>query len=426
MGLLVALTGAACHAVPAPPPPPPPPSLACALATAGSTTASVTDGQGVPIVAVTEAADGTIDVVTHEAVTPAAADAFVDQLEATSDVLAVQPDGLVHAVGTGTDLRPQQWALDRVPFEAAWDNPTGGARGDGVVVAVVDSGIDGAHPDLAGQFVPGVDWVVDGKPACTDAFGHGTHVAGIIAAIDDSTGVVGAAPDVELMPVRVLNNVGSGTVSDVASGIEWAIANGADVINLSLGSLNAMPAVQTMIQYANANGVVVVASAGNCNPCSADPDGAPDANVYPGAYPEVISVGALAEADPPEVPPLPLVRAAFSRATDEVDVSAPGMAILSTYPGTGNLYKEMSGTSMAAPFVSAAAALFLAKCPALQREDGGVTQWPRRVDNGAVSVASVTTKLTEAVVDLGPPGRDNAFGFGVIDPNLLLTDSICS
>jgi len=169
-----------------------------------------------------------------------------------------------------------------------------------------------------------------------------------------------------------------------------------------------MPAVQAMIQYARDHGVVVVAAAGNCNPCSADPDGAPDAYVYPGAYSEVISVGALAEADPPEDPPLPLVQAQFSRATDQVDVSAPGAAILSTYPGNG--YTTMSGTSMATPYVAAAAALFLAMCPTLQ-------------DSDAAAVALVTAKLTAAVVDLGPPLRDNAFGFGVIDPDLLLAST---
>ncbi|MEX0663530.1 MAG: S8 family serine peptidase [Acidimicrobiia bacterium] len=399
---------------PPPPPPPPPPTLACALSSGGPTAAAVFDGEGVSLVAVTEADDGTVDVVTHEAETPAAAEAFVDELEAAGVVLAVETNGLVQAVTTATDpRRADQWALDRVPFEDAWD--TAGTLGDGVVVAIVDTGINGVHTDLAGQFVPGVDWVVDGRPGCADAHGHGTHVAGVIAAIENNAiGIAGAAPNVKLMPVRVLGQNGSGLVSDLADGIKWAVDHGADVINLSLGDPAPMPTVQAMVQYARDHGVVVVASAGNCNPqCSSDPEGTPDGPVYPAAYPEAISVAANALADdpaPPEVPPLPLVRAPFSRANGEVDLSAPGSAIWSTYPNNG--YIALSGTSMASPYVAAAAALFLAMCPAV------------RADDTVGAVTLVTSKLTDplsgAVIDLGLPGRDNSFGFGLIDPNAML------
>src|ERR1700730_10780804 len=183
--------------------------------------------------AITRTADGQMRVVTGRA-----ADALVTNDAAGdsgSTVLSVQSDRPVHELGSAGEndpYRSQQWALDKTSFETAWSV----TRGQGVTVAVVDSGVEADHQDLNGSVLKGIDYVNPGGDGRVDPDGHGTHVAGIIAAhVNNGVGIAGAAPGVRILPVRVLDAQGGGVASNVAKGIIWAADHGARVINLSLG-----------------------------------------------------------------------------------------------------------------------------------------------------------------------------------------------
>jgi len=210
---------------------------------------------------------------------------------------------------------------------------------------------------------------------------HGTHVAGIIAAhANNGVGIAGAAPGVKIIPVRVLDASGSGSSSDVAEGIIWAADHGARVINLSLGG-GPSPGMQTAIQYARSKQVVTFAAAGNSYQEGNQP-------TYPAAYPEAVAVAAVDQS---------LHHASFSNTGSYVDIAAPGDLIWSSYGQGPAQYALMSGTSMATPYATATAALVLGENPSLS-----ATDLIHAVEAGAS--------------DLGPPGRDNTFGYGLINP----------
>ncbi len=222
--------------------------------------------------------------------------------------------------------------------------------GTNVVVAVLDTGIDATHPVLAGHVLPGYDFVnedaipQDGpEPGQPDgpAEGHGTHISGIVLLV---------APGSKVMPVRVLDVDGRGDMVVLAHAIDWAVANGADVINLSLGTDADANLLEVVIAKAQANGVLVTAAAGNDNVVTPQ---------YPAAYPGVVAVTALDEANH---------KADFANYGSEwIDLAAPGVSITSTIPVSGSiLYATWSGTSMAVPFVSGAAALLRQQFPAAQ------------------------------------------------------------
>ncbi|WP_189335326.1 S8 family peptidase [Actinoplanes ianthinogenes] len=296
--------------------------------------------------------------------------------------LGLEVDGIVRALEapTGTDTyRSRQWDLTRMNVPTAWQRSTG----TGVTVAVIDTGVDASHPDLAGQVLTGYDATTDQDGGTTDPQGHGTHVAGTVAALaGNGIGVAGVAPDVKILPVRVLDAKGVGYDSDTAQGIVWAADHGADVINMSLGGTDRSSAVSSAVAYARSKGVVVVAAAGNERQ-----KGSPTS--YPGADPGVIAVAATDSAD--QV-------ASYSNAGDYVDVAAPGSSIISTYP-TGLAaagYATMNGTSMASPHVAAVAALLLAAKPGLTPDE-------------------VESALEGSAVDLGAAGKDNDFGYGRVD-----------
>jgi subtilisin family serine protease len=213
------------------------------------------------------------------------------------------------------------------------------------------------HPDLTGHVLSGFDFVCGKAGASVDPNGHGTHVAGIAAARDNSIFGLGGAPDARILPVRVLGSSGQGSTGDVAAGIYWAVdhAVGVDVINLSLGSASPASAMQNAVAYAEANGVVVAAAAGNDNT---------SAKLYPAGFDgEVIAVGASIKSQPSPPYDPPFTKAGYSNYGSWVDIGAPGSAVYSTYKGSG--FSSLSGTSMATPFVSAAAALVLERCPLL-------------------------------------------------------------
>jgi subtilisin family serine protease len=235
--------------------------------------------------------------------------------------------------------RPEYpWGIQRVRAPSAWDYNTG----RGVRVAVIDTGVNFGHRDLAGRVDGGYRAEDDcEKPECyADDNGHGTHVAGTIAAKHDGKGVVGVAPDARIYSVKVLDADGSGTLSGVIKGIIWCANNGIQVANMSLGSPLPSDTMQRALKYAKARGVIVVAAAGNSG----------GAMGYPGAYPEVIGVAASDWDDN---------IAKFSSRGDGVDFIAPGVAVVST--SMEGDYASLSGTSMAAPHVAGLAAMVVAQ-----------------------------------------------------------------
>jgi type VII secretion-associated serine protease mycosin len=299
----------------------------------------------------------------------------VEAVVAVADALGggtiVEWDGTLSIPLAKDPRRGEQWGHDAVGVETAWNTATG----EGVVVAVVDTGVS-AHPDLAGRLLTGYDFVGRDTDA-TDGHGHGTHVAGIVAAVaDNEIGVAGAAPGAMILPVRVLDDGGSGSWFTVANGITWAADNGADVINLSLGGTSRSATITQAVEYARSRGVVVVVSAGN--------DGDSGTISWPGAEPGVIAVAAAASTG---------TIASFSSRGDYVDVAAPGQSILSTlYTGD---YGFKSGTSMAAPYVAGLAALVIQAHP----------DW---------SEARVRQHIEDTAVDIDVPGPDPAAGKGLV------------
>jgi type VII secretion-associated serine protease mycosin len=326
--------------------------------------------------AVVREADGDVAVVHGEEALQAAAADALDRSDV--DVLSLETDVPVHALGTNDPLRAQQWPLDQTSYEATW--PT--TRGGGVVVAVIDTGVRADHEDLAGAVLPGLDLVAPGDGRI-DPHGHGTHVAGIIAAAaNNGRGVAGAAPDARILPIRVLDATGAGNASKVATGIVWAVQHGARVVNLSLGGTVPSDGLLEAVDYATANGVLVVAAGGN--------GGAGGAAVYPAAFAPALAVSAVDAFR---------ARASFSTAGAYIDVAAPGVGIVSTYGSAPDAYASANGTSMATPYASAAAALVFAANPALTADQA-------------------RTLVEQAAIDLGGPGRDPEFGFGLVDPRL--------
>ncbi|MDE2491830.1 MAG: S8 family peptidase [Elusimicrobia bacterium] len=225
------------------------------------------------------------------------------------------------------------WGVARVGAPAEWAK----TEGRGAKVGVIDTGIDATHPDLQGQVAGGVNIVDPSHPdAWADDMGHGTHVAGTIAAKRDGKGVVGVAPEASLYAIKVLDKNGNGNYDDVIAGIQWAMDHGIKILNMSLGADQGTDALHAAVIAARKAGVTIVAAAGNSG----------GAVGYPGAYPEVVSVAASDSAN--HVAP-------FSSRGPEVDFIAPGVDIRSTKMGGG--YTTMSGTSMATPHVAGLAAL---------------------------------------------------------------------
>ena len=273
------------------------------------------------------------------------------------------------------------WGVDRIDADQAWDASTG----TGVKVAVIDTGIDKDHPDLASNIKGGVNYVPSGIKVNPDKWdddnGHGTHCAGIIAAVDNTEGVIGVAKETDLYGVKVLDRRGSGYLSDVIAGIQWAIDNDMDVISMSLGSGSDSQSLEDACDSAWDAGIVVVASAGN----EGDGDISTNEYSYPAAYSSVIAVAATDSTD--AVPD-------WSNSGSYVELAAPGESIYSTYKG--GVYATMSGTSMACPHVAGTAALVIAS-------DSSLTN------------AEVRQQLIDTAEDLGATGKDNLYGYGLVD-----------
>ncbi|RXI95573.1 peptidase S8 [Anaerobacillus alkaliphilus] len=233
------------------------------------------------------------------------------------------------------------WGVPRVQSPEANNL---GFTGKGIKVAILDTGIDRNHEDLSANVKGGFSVFTDtaNSDPYYDGSGHGTHVAGTVAAVDNQLGVIGVAKNAELYAVKVLNNSGSGSYEGIAKGIEWSIQNGMDIINMSLGGSSSSSILEQFCNLAYQEGILVVAAAGN----SGTRPGRGDNVGYPAKYSSVIAVAATDQSDK---------RGTFSSTGPAVEISAPGVGILSTTPN--NNYASYNGTSMASPHVAAVAAL---------------------------------------------------------------------
>ena len=279
------------------------------------------------------------------------------------------------------------WGLTKIRAEEAWSVTAGSPQ---VKIAIIDTGVDMSHPDLQANIdQAGARNFVEANQPPDDDFGHGTHVAGIAAAVgDNGQGAAGVAHRAKILPIRVLGVDGTGDTWDTIAAIEYATERGAAVINLSLGSADASEAEAEAILRATEAGTVIVAAAGN---------EAGDGNYleYPASYPGVISVAAV---DPD------LRRAPFSNYNSWVTIAAPGVDIFSTIPvrmSPLQPYGYLSGTSMAAPFVAGAAALLAAQYPS----------WtPGQIGDRLKRMARDLTPAGDPVA-----GYDVYFGAGLLD-----------
>jgi subtilisin family serine protease len=300
-------------------------------------------------------------------------------LRSEPSVASVERD----VVMSGLDTVPNdtfwsaQWGLRLIGAPRAWDATRGSPS---IVIAVLDTGFDASHPDLAGSSKPGTDLVNDDADPADDQ-GHGTSVAGVIAArTNNGAGLAGVCWACSLLPVKVMDSSGSGSSSTVAEGIVWAADHGARVINLSLGSPGGTSALASAVTYAAKKNVVLVAAAGNSGV---------DTPFYPAGYPDVISVAATNESD---------ARYDWSNYGSWVKVAAPGCNVA---PDRGGGYVGFCGTSSAAPIVAGLAGLALSLRPSASAD--AVDQ---AIESSTVPVPGVARfgrlKAPETMTSLSP------------------------
>ncbi len=349
-------------------------------------------GEPLEVVVTSRAADGKPVISTVLVKTRSKARDIVAQALGRSKTIGAEMNHRVSIDAYNDTYRSQQWALTAFNAETVHKS----SRGAGITVAVIDTGVKESHPDLDPEIVlSGTDYVAPGTSA-NDENGHGTHVAGIIAAQrNNGRGIAGLAPRAKILPVRVLDRNGSGTSANVSKGIIYAADRGAKVINLSLGSSQSSSAMQSAVAYAISKNVLVVAAAGNrgCGVLGTPTE-------YPAAYSGVVGVGGVTQS---------LQRVSSSSCGSWVDVAAPGQGIWSTMirssVGLGCSssadYCSLTGTSFATPFVSAAGAL------AIERRG-----W---------SQSTVASRLQSTATDLSPSGKDKNTGAGFINPLKLIT-----
>lgn len=310
-------------------------------------------------------------------------DAEIDALRKNGNVATVENDLPCYALGGAPQLliegQPSPLAetvpagIAQIMAPAAWHC----SQGKAIKVAVLDTGIDGSHPDLAANYKGGTSFVpTESTPM--DFHSHGTHCAGTIAAAVNGAGVVGVAPSAYLYAVKVLSKTGSGQFSWIISGIDWCINNRITIISMSLGAPSAPAALETMCNTAWSKGLLLVAAAGNSGPGMGTVG-------FPGKYKNVIAVSAIDSSN---------VIASFSSRGPEVELCAPGVNVLSTIPGGG--YGTKSGTSMACPHVAGAAAVVWGS----HRFSTNETIW---------NLLATTTD------NLGNPGWDPEYGYGRVD-----------
>ena len=299
---------------------------------------------------------------------------FIDKILAESKVEYAEINDDVHAFYTPNDPKwSEQWGPERIKCPDSWNIETGK---DSVKIAIVDTGIDYNHEDLLGNYILGGYDHVNNDNDPMDDNGHGTHCAGIAAAVmDNNKGIAGVA-QVKIMAEKVLDNWGSGSFYEVADGIVHAVDNDADIISMSLGSSSPSSTIEDACSYAWNNDVIIVAASGNdySNKVS-----------YPAAYDTVIAVGALDQSNK---------RTTWSNYGEKLELMAPGDKILSTIPN--NDYDLYSGTSMACPHVAGVAGLALSRHPGYTNQE-------------------IRNLLVDTADDLGSIGWDKEYGHGRVD-----------
>lgn len=282
-----------------------------------------------------------------------------------------EPDMILEPQGTANDpYFPSAWHLPKIGATTAWDSSTGSA----ITIAILDSGVDASHPDLAGKLVAGWNFY-DNNSTTTDVYGHGTKVAGSAAAVtNNSLGVAAVAGGAKIMPIRVTDTSGMGYLSYMASGITWAADHGARVANLSFQAAGGYSTIQSAAQYMKNKGGLVTTAAGNTG--TAQSFAYSDTNIV---------VSATDSSDN---------KASFSSYGNFVSVAAPGVSIYSTVKGGS--YGAVSGTSFAAPVTAGVVALVMAANPSL-------------------SAGTVQNLLYSTAKDLGSAGKDTTYGYGRIN-----------
>jgi serine protease len=314
--------------------------------------------------------------------------AVIAELEADPAVEYAEPNYVVTLANDGATAvavnDPQtggQYSLNRMRVRDAWSRTTGGSN----IVAVLDTGVQANHPDLAGRVLPGYNFV-SGNTNASDDNGHGTWVAGIIAAnANDGYGIAGISWSDSILPVKIMNSNGTGSTSNLTSGIVWAANNGATIINMSVGGFPYSKAVEDAVNYAWGKGAVLIGAAGNNNRRE---------DFYPASYANVVSVSATQVDDE---------FSHWSSYGPKVEVSAPGSSILTTNctatscPNRGwGSHTHISGTSFATPNVAGVVALIMAQYP-------------------SYTPSQVVSRLYSTVDDLGYPGRDERYGRGRVN-----------
>lgn len=309
----------------------------------------------------------------------------VSELEQNDAVEFVEYDRQFEIAQDTTVEYAESWGLTEIGAEPAH---LSSYTGKGVKIAVLDTGIDYNHPELAASYKGGYDFINNDDDPMDDN-GHGSHVAGIIAAAKDGQGVVGVAPDAELYAIKVSDSKGKGSFSGLAKGINWAVENDMDIVTMSITGDGGSRALRKAVDEAYANyGVVLVAAVGN---------GQSGSVLYPAAYENVIGVGAVTKEN---------AKSSFSLTGSEVELVAPGSGIRSTW--MGGQYKVMSGTSMATPFVTGAIALLLGSDEEAWLETGQVD------GDGVWTADEIRAVLHSTATDLGDDGKDDQFGYGLL------------
>jgi subtilisin family serine protease len=263
-------------------------------------------------------------------------------------------------------------------------------KGQNVKIAILDTGIAQRHQDLAGVVLQSIDFT-GSKNGVEDQVGHGTFCAGIIGARQNKFGVVGVAPECQLLIAKVAADNKTCYDQAVINGLNWAVLQGADIISMSVGTPSSTNVLHGAVIAASQKAVIVCA-AGNNGP-------ALDSVNYPARYAETISVGAIDRNK--HVPN-------YSSRGDRVDIVAPGDQIVSCWPP--NNMAMLSGTSMACPFVAGIIGLMVA----VRKKDS----------RSGMNRNEIVSLLSESTIDIGPPGKDNISGFGLINPMLLLRESV--
>ncbi len=320
-------------------------------------------------------------------------------LSHSPNILRIEDDIVIEALDIRSFGKPTAtissqilpWGVKRIGADLVWPTTTA----DPIKVAIIDTGINLSHPDLKANIKGGFS-AVNYTKSYNDDNGHGTHVAGIVAALDNSFGVVGVGPKIDLYAVKVLNRNGSGYLSDIIEGLDWVIQQkktyGGDwVINMSFGTPTYSQTFAEAIKRVADSGIIQVAAAGNSGPND-------NTVLYPAKFDEVIAVSAIDKDGN---------IASWSSRGPEVDLCAPGVDIYSTYKKSS--YQTLSGTSMAAPHVAGVAALLLSqkeKCQYLLDDITGC------------SPQEVQKRLEETAEQLSTDpiwGKDNLFGSGLVD-----------